>query len=134
MRVFLDTNIIFSAILFPNSIPDKAFQKALSFPNVAITCDYVLEELQRTFSKKFPNKIDSLNHFLVTLAQNIIIVKVSYETNDISLDIRDDNDKPILRAALEAKADILITGDKDFLESNILNPIIVKASNFYYKY
>lgn len=134
MRVFLDTNIIFSAILFPNSIPDKAFQKALSFPNDAITCDYVLEELQRTFSKKFPNKIDSLNHFLVTLAQNIIIVKVSYETNDISLDIRDDNDKPTLRAALEAKADILITGDKDFLESNILNPIIVKASDFYYKY
>ena len=78
MRVFLDTNIIFSAILFPNSIPDKAFQKALSFPNVAITCGYVLEELQRTFSKKFPNKIASLNHFLVTLAQNLIIVKVSY--------------------------------------------------------
>ncbi len=70
----------------------------------------------------------------MTLAQNIIIVKVSYETNDISLDIRDDNDKSILRAALEAKADILITGDKDFLESNILNPIIVKASDFYYKY
>ena len=70
----------------------------------------------------------------MTLAQNIIILKVSYETNDISLDIRDDNDKSILRAALEAKADILITGDKDFLESNILNPIIVKASDFYYKY
>lgn len=70
----------------------------------------------------------------MTLAQNIIIVKVSYETNDISLEIRDDNDKSILRAALEAKADILITGDKDFLESNILNPIIVKASDFYYKY
>ena len=70
----------------------------------------------------------------MTLAQNIIIVKVSYETNDISLDIRDDNDKSILRAALEAKADILITGDKDFLESNILNPIIVKASDFYYNY
>ena len=69
-------------------------------------CDCVLEELQRTFSKKIPNKIDSLNHFLVTLAQNLIIVKVSYETNDISLEIRDDNDKPVLRAALEAKADI----------------------------
>lgn len=66
--------------------------------------------------------------------KNIIIVKVSYETNDISLDIRDDNDKPVLRATLEAKADILITGDKDFLESNILNPIIVKTSDFYYNY
>ncbi len=45
----------------------------------------------------------------MTLAQNLIIVKVSYETKDISLDIRDDNDKPVLRAALEAKADIFLT-------------------------
>ena len=27
MKVFLDTNILFSAILFPGSIPDKALQK-----------------------------------------------------------------------------------------------------------
>lgn len=27
MKVFIDTNIFFSAILFPNSIPDKALQK-----------------------------------------------------------------------------------------------------------
>lgn len=30
MKVFIDTNIFFSAILFPNSIPDKALQKSIS--------------------------------------------------------------------------------------------------------
>ena len=45
MFVFLDTNILFSAILFPGSTPDKALQKALSYPYKAVTCDYVLEEL-----------------------------------------------------------------------------------------
>ena len=35
--------------------------------------------------------------------------------------IRDVNDRPILRAAIEAKADVLLTGDKDFLEP-VLKP------------
>ena len=33
--------------------------------------------------------------------------------------IRDINDRPILRAAIEAKTDILLTGDKDFLDSGV---------------
>ncbi|MBA1336778.1 MAG: Protein of unknown function DUF132 [Firmicutes bacterium] len=44
--------------------------------------------------------------------------------------IRDTNDRPILRAALAANIDILITGDKDFLESGINNPKIVTAAEF----
>lgn len=56
MKVFLDTNILFSAILFPDSVPDKALQKALS-THEAITCDYVLDELRRNVAEKFPNKL-----------------------------------------------------------------------------
>lgn len=52
MKVFLDTNIIFSAILFPGSVPDKAFQKSLHPPFVAVTCDYVIEELKKNVIKK----------------------------------------------------------------------------------
>ena len=37
------------------------------------------------------------------------------------------NDRPILRAA---NADILLTGDKDFLESGLQYPKIVTASDF----
>lgn len=56
MRVFLDTNIIFSAILFPGSVPDKALQKALCSPYEAVTCDYVLDELRRNVLKKIPKQ------------------------------------------------------------------------------
>lgn len=129
MKVFLDTNILFSAILFPNSIPDKALQKAFTF-HEAITCDYVLDELRRNIAKKFPNKINFLDTFLLTLSMSIKIVKVSYEINDTSLDIRDPYDKPVLRAALESNCDVLITGDKDFLDSNIQNPKCIKAKDF----
>ncbi len=129
MKVFLDTNILFSAILFPNSVPDKALQKTLSF-HETITCDYVLDELRRNVAKKFPDKLNYLDTFLLTLSMSIKIVKVSYEINDDNLQIRDPYDKPVLRAALESNCDVLITGDKDFLESNIKKPKCIKAKDF----
>lgn len=44
--------------------------------------------------------------------------------------IRDVKDKPILRAAIESKADILLTGDKDFLESGVDHPAIMTPAEF----
>ena len=40
------------------------------------------------------------------------------------------DDRPILRAAINAKADILLTGDKDFLESSLENPVIMTPVGF----
>lgn len=39
-------------------------------------------------------------------------------------------DRPILRAAIDAKADALLTGDKDFLESGVVTPKIMTPSEF----
>ena len=69
-------------------------------------------------------------NFLDTLKYNIIIVNDSFENDDLELNIRDNNDKPVLKAALLSKADILITGDKDFLQSDIRNPRILKPVDF----
>ena len=44
--------------------------------------------------------------------------------------MRDVSDRPILRAAIAAKADILLTGDKDFLESGITNSKIMTPTEF----
>lgn len=51
------------------------------------------------------------------------------ETDSESL-IRDTADRPILRAAISANADILLTGDKDFLESGIDHPQILTPAQF----
>lgn len=37
---------------------------------------------------------------------------------------------PILQAAISAKADYLLTGDKDFLESNIKKPMCISPTDF----
>ena len=44
--------------------------------------------------------------------------------------IRDIKDRPILRAALYANADVLLTGDKDFLESGLKHPKIMTVAEF----
>ncbi len=35
-----------------------------------------------------------------------------------------------LRAAIEARADVLLTGDKDFLESGVKDPLIMTPAEF----
>ena len=44
--------------------------------------------------------------------------------------IRDVNDRPIFRAAIHAKVDIIVTGDKDFLESGLKFPRKMTAAEF----
>lgn len=44
--------------------------------------------------------------------------------------IRDPKDRPILRAALNAHADLFLTGDKDFLESSVKDPRIISVTEF----
>ena len=44
--------------------------------------------------------------------------------------IRDEKDRPILRAARKAKVSLLLTGDLDFLESDITDPEIISAADF----
>lgn len=52
------------------------------------------------------------------------------ETRESETQIRDVKDRPILRAAIEAKADVLLTGDKDFLESGVKKPAIMTPAEF----
>ena len=44
--------------------------------------------------------------------------------------IRDVKDRPILRAAIRAGADVLLTGDKDFLEAGLEKPIVLTPAEF----
>jgi predicted nucleic acid-binding protein len=49
---------------------------------------------------------------------------------EVEMKIRDISDRPILRAAIAANVDVIITGDKDFLESGVSKPRIMTAAEF----
>lgn len=40
------------------------------------------------------------------------------------------NDCPILRAAIAANCDVILTGDKDLLEADLLRPAPLSAAEF----
>ena len=130
MRIFIDTNILISAALNPEGTPAKAFIKAVVFPNKGMISDQVVEELRRIFNKKFPDKLLVLERFLSMALSELELVTTPLEEKNVEKSIRDVKDWPILRAAMHGEADIMITGDKDFLEAEIEGIQIMTAAVF----
>ena len=130
MKVLIDTNILISAALSNNGIPYQAFVKAVSYPNHGMICEQNIDEMRRIFNRKFPTKIQALESFLSLALLTLKIVPTPIEEQELESKIRDINDRLILRAAISAGADILLTGDKDFIESGIFNPKIMTATEF----
>ena len=130
MRILIDTNILISAALNSHGTPYKAYLKAVTYPNKGIICDQNIEELWRIFNRKFPTKISMLEKFLAYSLSVIEVATTPEMEEDAEKLIRDVKDRPILRAALNAKADVLRTGDKDFLESGVTDPKIMTAAEF----
>lgn len=130
MKVMLDTNIIISAALFPKGRAASAFYKALQPPYQPILCDYVVDELHRKFQEKFPDRLTELEAFLYGALSYIELVNTPNEIDEVEKLIRDPKDRPILRAALNAHADLFLTGDKDFLDSEVSDPRIISVADF----
>ena len=130
MRIFIDTNVLFSAILFRSGAPHLAYSKAVSHPNCGIVCERNIEELKNIFKRKAPHKVDSLDRFLALALPALEIAPVPNEASPLENAIRDVKDRVIFRAALHAKADVFLTGDKDFTESGIETPRILTPTEF----
>ena len=130
MRILIDTNVLISAALNPGGVPYQAYVKAVTYPNHGIICEQNVDEIKRVFNKKFPDKLSALDRFLATALMTLELVPVPTRERDLEVKVRDAADRPILRAAMEAGADILLTGDQDFLEAGIEHPSIVTPMTF----
>ena len=130
MRVLIDTNILISASRSKDGNPYRAFVKAVTVPNQGVICDQNLDELRRVYNRKFPDKLDLLQAFLAFALPVLEVVRTPALDLEVEAKIRDISDRPILRAAIAAKVDVIVTGDNDFLESGITNPRIMNAADF----
>ncbi len=130
MRVLIDTNVLISAALSAGGTPFQAYIKAATYPNHGLICEQNVDEMKRIFNKKFPHRLTALDKFLSVALLTLELVPIPADENVSETQIRDVNDRPILRAAIAAKADVLLTGDKDFLESGVKNPAIMTPAKF----
>ena len=134
IRVFVDSNIIISSVLQPESTPFLACDKATKSPYSIYISDYCIDELYRVFHSKLPSKAFALDTFLFALIPYIEVVTVSDNELSEEKNIRDPKDRKVYRGAVEAGADILLTGDKDLLDAPIKNITIVSPREFLEKY
>lgn len=130
MRVLIDTNVLISAAMSANGKPYKAFVKAVTFPNRGLVCEQNIDELRRVFNRKLPHMIPLLERFLALALPALELVPTPVDPAYEESTVRDTSDRPILRAALTANADVLLTGDKDFLEAGIERPVILTPDQF----
>lgn len=130
MRVLIDTNILISAALNRNSTPFRAFLKAVTYPNHGMVCEQNVDEMRRIFNRKFPQKVPAFESFLSTALMTLELIPMPVDEDAKESKIRDVMDRPILRAAINADADVIMTGDKDFLESGINYPKAITAADF----
>jgi len=130
LKVFIDTNVLVSASRDRAGTPRLALEKAMVPPSQAFVCDQNLEELRHVYYRKFPDELDALRDFLAESLPYLEVVQTPSDHLDEEAKIRDIKDRPILRAAIMAGADIILTGDKDFLESGIERPLIVTPAEF----
>jgi putative PIN family toxin of toxin-antitoxin system len=124
MRVLVDTNILFSALLFPNSKPAKVLLYITEHHDLVL-CDYILYELRDVLKRKAPNALPPAEMFLAELSYELI--PAAYDAEKL---IRDAKDQPILNAAILSDVDIILTGDKDFLSLQLEHPKCMTASKF----
>ncbi|MBR1867885.1 MAG: putative toxin-antitoxin system toxin component, PIN family [Clostridia bacterium] len=131
MRVMIDTNVLFSALLFPKGRTAKAFEKVLNEHEVVIS-SYCINELKRIVAKKFPDRIKDTDLFLEKLSFILAYTPDNPKTD--LFQIRDANDYPILYTAIIENVDVLLTGDMDFKDTNIDSPEILTPAEFLEKY
>ena len=126
MRIIVDTNVLVSAALFPNSKTELALFAAMR-EHTLLICTYVLEEAQSVFVRKFPHKLTQLDILLSKLAYEICYTP---QVKASTPGMRDENDRPILQAAIDAEADIILTGDNDFHALGLERPLILSPAEF----
>ena len=124
MRVLVDTNVLFSALLFPKSVPAEALMLAAEEHEVVL-CDRNITELREILQRKAPQYLADAEVFLAEMSYELI--PTVYQSEKL---MRDAKDQPILNAAIIFGIDIILTGDKDFLSLDIEHPKSMKPSEF----
>ncbi len=120
MKLFLNTNVLVSA-LTTRGLCAELFAAGLNSHELAI-CHAVLHELQRILADKFKLPAPVVAGYLALLQERAELV----ESHAPLPESPDPDDAPILACALEAKADMFVTGDKALLDMKTLEemPIV----------
>lgn len=110
MRVVLDTNILFSALISPHGAPDLIYRAWRTARFELVTSQVQLEEIRR--ASHYPKLQAVLQPTKVGVMINNLQRAIVLETLSAPHETDDPDDAFLLAMAEAGKADFLVTGDR----------------------
>jgi uncharacterized protein len=113
-RVVFDTNVVISGLLSKTSTPAQALELAILRDEIVATTATLGELMTKLLSPKFDRYVsrERRDALLLRLAPLVEVVEVVHLVRAS----RDPKDDKFLEAAVNGRADVLVTGDRDLLD------------------
>jgi len=118
VRVFLDTNVLVSAFATRGLCADLL--RHVLAEHTLVTGEVVLQELRRVLRSRLRMPTRAIHEVEQFLREHEVTAKPKRPTG---VAVRDLDDAWILASALEGKADVLVTNDRDLLDVAAEAPI-----------
>ena len=126
LRVVLDTNVLVSGLAYPLSVPGRIIAVWKSGGIDVVLSRYILDETARVLPRLKQIQLQASE--VRDLVDSLIFLADVVEPQSLpDPDLRDSADQPVLGTLLSARADYLITGDKDILALSGKYPILTPA-------
>ena len=109
MKLFLDANVIFAAAATPKGRVQALFEFAALGACELFGSAYVIEEARRNITAKLPGALPRFNERLGQLSVVADVSPALASEVDAQLPAKD---APVLAAAIAAKVELLVTGDR----------------------
>jgi len=123
LRVVLDTNVLVSGLAYPQSIPGRIMAIWRQGGLDVVLSHYILDELVRVLPRL--KRIRMTSSEIRDLADSLMFQAYIVEPAEgLDETLRDPADQAVLQTLLAAKAQYLITGDKDLLVLAERYPIV----------
>src|SRR5437899_8692674 len=109
-RVVIDTNVLISGLLSTTSIPAKAVDRAVATAQLVASTATLRELMTKLLLPKFDRYVsrERRDSLLLRLAPVIEIIEVVQHIQAC----RDPRDDKFLEAAVNGRADVVVSGDK----------------------
>ena len=121
LRVVLDTNVLISALIGEGN-EYEFVKKCVQGKFVLVTSPEILDEFKEVALRpRLGIAAEDVADFIGSLVE---VSEVVLPTEKVSF-ARDPNDEKILEAAVEAKSDYIVSGDKDLLSLRSFRSIMI---------
>ena len=127
LRVVLDSNVLLSGLAYPSRIPGRVVSSWRAGAIEVVLSRYILDEVSRSLPRMRLSDLsnDEARNFVESL---VFLTEIVEPVAVAEAALRDEADLPILGTLVAAKADYLITGDKDLLALAAKYSIVTPAA------